>query len=182
MDARNKITVILGRKGTGKTTLAKQRAASVSRLFILDNLAEYREGLIFETFRDLEHYFLLEGERFRCICRFRTEEDQEALFDFIWTVGRCTLLAEECDWYAPSDKGASAAFLNLVKYGRHQEIDIIAVSRRPAEISKMLTSQADELVSFRQTEERDLDYLAHYGFKGEELQHLPDRQYVVVYN
>lgn len=164
----------------GKSTLARQRVSSTSRLFLVDNQAEYSEGLIFETYPDLEDYFDSEPDEFRCICRFHSDEEIDQLFDLAWETGDCTILAEECDWYAPVDGSGSRKFLEIVKWGRHRSIDVIAVSRTPAEISKMLTSQADEIVSFQQTEPRHIDYLAKYGFDPERLKTLEQFSYETV--
>lgn len=181
---QNKITLILGRKGTGKTTLAKQRASSASRLLVVDNLVEYHQGLIFERYGALEHYAPQNRECFACVCRFTTDDEQRRLFQLAWDLGHLTLLAEEVDWYAPPSrpaKGSAAEkFLELLKYGRHRDLSIIGVSRRPAEITRMLTSQADEIVSFQQTEPGDLKYLQKYGFRPEELAALGEFQYATV--
>ncbi len=49
-------------------------------------------------------------------------------------------------------------FKKMIHYSRHYGIDIITTSRRPANISRDLTSQTDVFSIFRITEKRDLDY------------------------
>lgn len=108
---------------------------------------------------------------FRLICRFQVDEDIDRFFDFVFTTGNCLLVLEEVDWLCNS-RSIHPGLENIIKYGRHKKIDMIAVSRRPAEISRLLSSQADEVISFQQTEPRDLQYLAERGFDREKLMQL----------
>ncbi len=64
---------------------------------------------------------------------------------------------DEVDFF---DSPASQAreFKKMIHYSRHYHIDIITTSRRPANISRDLTSQTDVFDIFRITEKRDLDY------------------------
>lgn len=163
-------------KGQGKTTLAQQLSAGRLRLFCLDPLAEYRDGLIFETLEALQFFFRTSRPEFRCILRFNEEEEEEEAFNLVWTVGRCLLLVEEVDLLAPPS-GGSRLFRKLVKYGRHRRIDVLAISRRPAEISRLLSSQCDEIISFRQEEENDLAWLSKRGFDPDALRALDSHQY-----
>lgn len=169
--------MILGMKGQGKTTLAQQMSADSHRLFCLDPLSEYRDGLIFESVRALRHFFRTTRPQFRCIFRFDTEEEEEEAFALVWEIGRCLLLVEEADLLAPP-VGGSRMFRKLVKYGRHRSINLLAISRRPAEISRLFSSQTDEIISFREEEENDLLWLSKRGFEPEALKALGVRQYL----
>lgn len=181
--AQNQITVILGQKGRGKSTLAQRMAKEKKRLFITDGRAEYTEGLIFETFRALRVYLdLYSPEEIRAICRFDTPEEMESLFEFVFSYRNCCLLAEECDDFAPPDKSASKGFAKLVKKGRHEGVDIIAVTRRHAELSKLLRSQADTFISFHQSDPDDLMYCRDLGFDPETLKGLDYFQFITVNN
>ena len=53
-------------------------------------------------------------------------------------------------------------FRRLVNYGRHVGVSIAVASRRAAAVSRNLTAQATEIVSFRQSEPRDVDYLRQF--------------------
>lgn len=50
----------------------------------------------------------------------------------------------------------------LINQGRHVRVSLAASSRRPAHIPRELTSQAHEFYIFKNTEPRDLAYLAEY--------------------
>lgn len=181
--AQNQITVILGQKGKGKSTLARALVRGQKRLFVTDGRSEYTDGIIFETYRALVLYFdLYSPEEIRAICRFDDPEEMEQLFSFIFRYRNCCLLAEEADDYAPPDKSASPAFLRLIKKGRHEGIDIVAVTRRHAEINILLRSQADSFISFHQSDPSDLAYCKDLGFDPEALRALPMFQYLTVNN
>jgi hypothetical protein len=175
----NLIQFIMGQKGSGKSTLANRLTSRLSRLFILDRMGEYRNGLIFKRAEDLIEYLKAEPESFRVVCRFTSDEDSDAFLLLVWETGNCTLLAEEVDWIC-KPTGIHPTFEKILKYGRHRQISILAVSRRPAEVSRDLSSAADELISFYQQEPRDLDYLAKCGFDAEQLKTLPKYEYLTI--
>lgn len=68
---------------------------------------------------------------------------------------------------------------DIVSLGRHANINYMAICRRPAEISRYLTSQAHAIISFRQSEIRDIKYLEEYGFDGENLRNLSVGEYAL---
>jgi DNA helicase HerA-like ATPase len=47
---------------------------------------------------------------------------------------------------------------NLIRYGRHQDVELIGISRRPAEVNRDLTANANEIYIFRTHEPRDIAY------------------------
>ncbi|MCL5062201.1 MAG: hypothetical protein M1443_03200 [Nitrospirae bacterium] len=78
-------------------------------------------------------------------------------------------IIDEVDFF---DSPASQAreFKKMIHYSRHYGIDIITTSRRPANISRDLTSQTDVFCIFRITEKRDLDYF--YALNAELLDQI----------
>jgi SpoVK/Ycf46/Vps4 family AAA+-type ATPase len=173
----NQVRLILGMRGKGKTTLAQQLTLDSRRLFIVDPRSEYRGDLIFESVGALRRYFRTSRPEFRCVLRLNDEAEDEEGFEIIWAVGRCVLLVDEVDLFLPN-MGGSRMFKKLVKYGRHRSIELLAVTRRPAEISRLLSSQSDEIISFRQEEERDLAWCAKRHFDVVQLSRLELYQYV----
>jgi len=51
---------------------------------------------------------------------------------------------------------------SLIRYGRHQEVDIIATARRPAEVHRNLTANSDDIYVYQTHEPRDLSYLSRF--------------------
>lgn len=65
------------------------------------------------------------------------------------------VLFDEIDLYGKGDFRIS----HLYKFGRHKNIDIIAVARRFYDLPVIVRALTDEFYLFQITEERDLSYL-----------------------
>lgn len=164
---RSVISVVLGRRGCGKTTLIKGRVASKPRLLIFDTLAEY--GTVGTAFRDIEPFVDYVEKRqflqFNAIYQPVDKDLFEAFSDFCrvgWIVGDCVMVVDEVDQISSATVVPPELAKNL-RYGRHRKISVIAASRRAADVPRLITSQADELISFNQTEPRDLKYIEEYA-------------------
>jgi hypothetical protein len=88
-------------------------------------------------------------------------------------------VAEEVDWICTPSK-IEPSFEKIIKYGRHYGINIFAASRFPAEVNILLRSQADEIISFQQTEQGHLEYMAKRGFNPEELKNLEQYKFISI--
>lgn len=75
--------------------------------------------------------------------------------------GGLLVLLEEADLIARPGQ-EPPVFQDLVARGRHAGIELVAVSRRPAEVSRLITSQAEYFYVFRTQEPRDVVYLRGY--------------------
>lgn len=179
MERQNQVTFVLGRKGHGKSSLVKQRIQHLERLIIYDPRKEYRQGVIYTRFLDLMQGLEHEPDKFQCVCRFEDPDDVDSLLAFVRDLKEITFVAEEVDWICDT-KTIHPDFEWILKYGRHHAIDLYAVTRRPAETNVMLRSQADVMISFKQSEPADLDYLAKRGFNPDELKALEHFQYITL--
>ena len=86
--------------------------------------------------------------------------DQDAfalLCEVVITHKDLLFVVDEVDFF-DSPSSQAREFKKMIHYSRHYSIDIITTSRRPANISRDLTSQTDAFSIFRITEKRDLDY------------------------
>lgn len=181
---RRKVVLIFGKTGSGKTTLAKSLMKAFTRVVIFDPLAEY-PGLVVSSFEDFCELHLEEREEFHVVCRFASADDfdTEAMYDYtaraLWHIGNLLLLCEETELFLNSSNRSS--YINhLINFGRHKEISIIGVGRRPSDIAIKLRAQCTSVVSFTQNEPRDLQYLQAWGFDSEELVTLPEHTYSVL--
>jgi len=176
--------VILGKKGCGKTTLCKRLLNQIlkkrfySFVFIWDYLMEYYPTKsnyhAVYSIKDMANYLLHPETRVFVI------RDYEGNFDlycqFIIKLQNLIFVIEEVDSVC-NPSFISANFSQILRYGRHRDINIIAISRRPAEINRLVTALATDIICFRFTEPRDLDYLKKLDFDIERIKKLRDYEW-----
>jgi len=178
----NEVIVIFGKRGSGKTTLAKKLLLGRKRLFIFDTLREYKVGLVTDDIHRASE-FLLEHEHSIFRISYSPEIEDKRAFNYvcelIYTLKNVTFLIEEVDNYC-SALMIPETFSKIIRYGRHQDISIIATSRRTAEVPRLLTSQATDFFIFSHHEPRDLDYFSHLFNPGisEKIRNLKTLQYL----
>jgi DNA helicase HerA-like ATPase len=179
------VRAILGQRGFGKSTLARALVADRTRLLVFDPMHEHDALPL--GWRDFELYTealdrggYARGFRIGLIDTIEHEEDFCA---WAWEIaGRCgglTVLADEADMLAVPGQ-ETEIFRRLVAQGRHYAIEFLACSRRPAELSRYLTGQADELYIFRCQEPRDLAYIRSFCGReaAEQIQELQPFHYL----
>jgi hypothetical protein len=174
------ISVVLGRRGSGKSVLAlslfeRARRSERCPAVIVDTLMEY-QGYMLSRPDQLEEWigesvsWASDLHRTQSALKVRVDcrdpDDLRTVVDALrsWTapdpVKRAgLLLIDECSYWS-KPQWTSPALSALVRYGRHWILHLIAVGRRPAEISRELTSQADRFYIFRMTEPVDLEWIA----------------------
>lgn len=144
------------------------------RLLVIDSRAEYNNGFtIVYDFENLYEY-IVNKDNFKVACRFTNDDDIEFTFKLIFVLKNICLLAEEAEVYI-SPYAKQSYFLNLVRYGRHQNISIVGVARRASELSIDLRANTDIIYSFKQTEQNDLEKMEKIGFQN--LDNLPEHEY-----
>ena len=169
MTDEKKITLVIGKRGSGKSVLVKHLIAEARRLVVYDVMSEYTHGVCFER-EDMDvllsFWFRVFGGAFRIIYRpFRTELRKEDPKDIEWLARACfilgdiTFVVEEIDavctaWVMPE-------WLSYcVQRGRHKNIELIGVTPAPFGINRDLTRQAKRICVFNTNEPKDIDYLA----------------------
>lgn len=160
------IRVCLGIRGYGKTTAALALSREAPRLLAYDPFGEH-EALRM-TLSEAADY-LIEAERHQRLDKFRIgiypyeDDEPRKIAVLAWEIAtRCpdglVLVLEEADQIAPVT-GVSPDVARLVSQGRHVNLEIIATTRRPAEVARILTANAAEYYIFRIQEPGDLTYL-----------------------
>lgn len=180
------ITYVCGQRGTGKTTLIRALLTPLPRVLVFDHTAEYADlpGVhVFNEAQDAIRYLRLHPTGIaRCV--LVPLEGSAELFAFLCRVPLAirdlTFAVDELDLYAGSvNPPAPVELRRLVHFGRHFGCSLIASSRRPADVSRAVTSQARTIFSFRQWELTDVRYLGSLvGKSAKRLPELPDLCYM----
>jgi chromosomal replication initiation ATPase DnaA len=189
LNKTRKIFLIFGKTGTGKSFLANKLINDFPRTITIDPKHEYTNGLIFYSFEVFANYiidnkFLYDiNKEFNFICRFNLETEIESLFELCEIIENVCLLIDEIEFYIDA-RNKSTYFNNLINYGRHHNISIIGIARRPSEMSTTLKSQVDKIFSFQMSLPSDIKYLENFGFTNVEslplyrdTPNLPHEQY-----
>jgi len=160
--SEKKITLIFGKRGSGKSYLAGKLIENEPRLIIFDVMSEYKDGVVFGTEdydQFLEFWRHLYRKQFRIVYQpIIPDAEAEHICDLVYALGNCCFMIEEvecfCTAYQISDN-----FAAIVQRGRHKNITVIGITQRPYGIHRLLTSQAKEIFIFNTNEPRDREYL-----------------------
>lgn len=169
MERENKITFIVGRKGSGKSCLAASLVSEADKRIILDPMFEHKGGILVTDFDSLVEYTdRLRLHRYAVV--FRSMEPIETdLLVALLTEGDpnmpplpgVTIFIDEIDKLCDA-RVISEGLKRLVNYGRHYRVSLIAASRRPRQVHRDITANADRILIGQSQEPRDLEYLAEF--------------------
>lgn len=183
---KNEIVIILGRKGSGKTHLARQMAAEASRMIVFDPQRQFSaEGVVINDGLSLAEYLsLIQNNSFRIVYQpvMTVRGDVDLLLQEFNFVSRCVgrlrdvfFVIDEIDRCV----GRDYVFKNLIQTGRHRQISIVATTIRYTDATRDMTAQADTIISFQCTEPGDVRYFRErLGDIAERLPSLPLYHYV----
>lgn len=169
---RNLVACVFGMKGCGKSFLVKDTIIDYNRIITIDNIGEYHELEIVNGFDNCVRRITQASREseFRIACRAESVEHDLQLIRLAGTMQSFLLVVEETSKYV-SSAGMPEPIESLIRYGRHRDISQIYISRRPSEINRELTANADVIVTFRTQEPRDIAYMR--SFMGERAYNLP---------
>jgi hypothetical protein len=167
-ELQNRIVAVIGRKGSGKSTMLSERLRMADRLVVFDPLGEHcgKKGWLpneISSLPELETFFRWNRKRSQFATGYvpseDLEEEVEGVAGVLYQRGNLVFGIEEVPLicspsYLPRVLG------KLIRTGRHRQIDITWTAQRASECARTLTSLTDEFVLFSQTEPRDLDAIA----------------------
>ncbi|MBI4847552.1 MAG: ATP-binding protein [Nitrospirae bacterium] len=175
------IRTIIGRRGYGKTTLAgKFLDQRTQPAIIVDMLGQFKHGKRFFSAKDLLDHILTKKISITDPLILGSFElnDFSIICEIAIRLKNVMLIIDEVDFF-DSPRVQDKNFKRVIHYGRHYNIDLVTTSRRPANISRDLTSQTDEFYVFRVTEKRDLEYFENLSSELPELiRGLPKYSYL----
>lgn len=151
--------LILGKTGSGKSYYTKDELKKHPRVLVYDVIGEYTDGVVFEDFPSL--YDFLDKRFYSDFRAIYRPLDPPGEFDMIcsivYTMYDMVFIVEEVDTF--SVNSISLPFANIIQRGRHNEISLWGISQRPYRVNRTLSSQCKEVICFRMTEPRDVDYI-----------------------
>ena len=163
---------VMGRVGSGKSYLVKKMLARFPRRLIYDPFEEY-EGVLFRRWAEAAVYLdnftgdedgAVEDEYpFQVVYRPPSRHDAEQFFRMAASLKNYVLIAEEVEMWCKSS-WINPHLERLISFGRHKCRSLVWITRSPFEINRDLTRQHNLLISFKQTEPRDIAYLDNYSF------------------
>lgn len=183
-DGQNLILTILGMKGSGKSTLTREVILENPRVLILDAMGEYDDlqGVrVYQNGEEGARALVASKDSPRFLIDVLTLHGEEtlAVLAVAFEVPNLLIVLEEASLYTDPHT-LPDEIARIVRYGRKREISLVVVARRPSEIHRELTAQSDLLVTFRQSEPIDLQYLrARMGPVGDRAASLPPYRVLV---
>lgn len=153
------IELIFGKRGSGKSYLAKKLLQQHSRYIVFDTIGEYTEGVIVQDLNELKALWGKVYRRpFKIIYQPLDPESEFVIVaELVWRCGNLTMLIEEVDRYA-RPLAMDLPFKEIIQRGRHKNIAIIGITQRPHGVDRLLTSQAKKMCIFNTSEPRDVEY------------------------
>ncbi len=156
---------LFGRRGVGKTTLAREIARHQARVVVWDYIGEYGP-LAFRSEGNLaaleEYLRWARGQRFaaaRYVPREGTVEEFEAWCAVVFGFRDFVVVVEEVAAVAQASY-LPPAFGRIVRQGRHRGLGLLWTTQRLNEVSRTLTSLTDVWAGFSLSEPADLQALA----------------------
>ena len=161
MSQQNQLIMILGKRGSGKSSLLEKKLGQLPRFVLYNTLMEdcYSKFQQIEKFEELCKEITRDTYRisYRGNDGLSMEEDFDYCTRLCFATGNMTFAVDEIDLHS-SPISLSQPLEEMISLGRHRNVDFYCASRRPYLIHPLIRSQANRIYSFQQTEPRDLKW------------------------
>lgn len=154
----SELVTIAGKRGYGKTTVAKELINGLSRVQIWDPMQDYDNSYIPSSGSIDEFNNFLKN---------------------IWVQGNCFVMVDEADQVMPELKPLCEYANKIINLGRHRNIGMGMITRRIAVLNKNAFAQSSMLVLFHHFAPNDIRYLSEFIPNADELIKLQKYQYKV---
>jgi hypothetical protein len=166
MDLQNKFVGVMGRKGTGKSVLARRILQRRTRVFVADQMFEHTwipEKNTFDSLSDVKAFLeWAEDEKYSAgsyIPQGDLKEEMEYLCEIVYSYGNMVFGIEEiAGLCGPNFLPPSLS--KIVRLGRHQRLSVVYTTQRAGEVARALTAATDLFILFHSSEPRDLAAIA----------------------
>jgi hypothetical protein len=162
----NKVEILTGRKGQGKTSLAYRRAKLARRgVVVFDPNAQFGIGAIVRDPALILPAMDESGTETGNLIVFQPQGDVWEGFDvFVQAVfekREIAVLVDEA-WLLGSPQRISPALDQLTRLGRTKDIDVFLTAHRPQDLNGIVFSLADSYCFFHTTHPNDLARIEHF--------------------
>lgn len=174
---KNFIILVMGVKGSGKSFYVKNKILPLLPSYIVIDVLDEYNGFSVRSFEELLDSV---NKKKKIVCKFDDDLDTSFAFELIWEMGNTNLILEEIDIHA-DPRSIDPTLERIIKYGRHRNISMIGICRRPYELNTIFRSQADSVITFEQHELRDVEYLVKtFGAGSEDIQRLGKYEHITL--
>lgn len=152
----NAVVVLIGKKGTGKTSLLRTLVAPARRALIADVEAKWECGPGDEEVRGAEALLARvkplaadSAAPFRLV--YRDDAPRLALTapGVAFVLKSCTLVVDELAWLCDSRRPLPPYLARILQFGRERRVNLLGTTREPQEIPDLFFPTADLLYFFR---------------------------------
>lgn len=168
---RNRVTLIFGKKESGKTTVARELALAYPRRVYIDPMFEITDGAIAYGLGALVRYLstMRERDRFSVVLRTIIPEEELQAVELLLhgtpdkpLFPGTLLVVDEMDRMC-SPNSLPEEMHKLANYARHYGVSVIGIARSPKRIHSDFRRNADEFYVGKLHEPSDVDYLNEYA-------------------
>ncbi len=145
----NEITLIVGKLGTGKSTLANHASLQYEKSLIITAFADDFDAIPVYNLEELE-------EKINKNVVFVSDDlvENEIAIRFGYELGNRLLVIDEAHIYQDSE-----SFKKVMRYSRHKNIDVILISHSMFDFARLNRNLVHNIITFKMTEPYELSHL-----------------------
>lgn len=156
------VRFIVGKRGSGKTVLARNLVTRLDcrRIVYYDsNGHDYSGGVICNGLDQLKTYWRrVIGGNYQIVYRsINPRADFDTVCRLVMAAGNTVFVVDEVDMYFDNEGNPGEAFADVIRRGRHEDIELIGITQRPRKMGEV-RSMAEYLYIFETHEPSDLSY------------------------
>lgn len=178
--------LVMGRRGCGKSYLAKNIQSIWPKKIIIDTLNEYGDGELAHSFHEycdiLARLDREKQNQFTVVYKFDPESNLSArefeeILRLAYYFGNLQIVIEEVQLYS-SPHMMPHWLKQCLLIGRHQNLSLMFTTQRPGELNKTILSQCTHIFCGQIIEKNDLRYISTLLPESDDLINLPPRQFL----